>query len=281
MASFSLLKNRLSSLIVTRVVHRQFRMSANLRAEAKEALEDMKKKNPYFEKYASKIATLQETSPEEFLNRVEAVKTKTDIKKSTARTYSELLNPKEPRKDPGTAEIPHKKLSDIMKIELLSDKTADEIKQIWFEYHKTKDVITATLTTEQYEALMTKGKKHPLFILPLPRSEGYEFIMLQFAANTVHFTPLLAYQVHKENAPECLNMVHYTELKDKGIILMRGEIDTKVLTGKEAQCIANQFQLFYLKNDASKQALLETFTAKPESFKHMDLIKELEQIELK
>lgn len=88
-------------------------------------------------------------------------------------------------------------------------------------------------------------------------------------------------QVHKENAPECLNMVHYTEFKDKGIVLMRGEFDSKVLTGKEAQCLANQFQMFYLKTDASKQALLDIFTAKPESFKHTDLIKELEQIELK
>lgn len=76
-------------------------------------------------------------------------------------------------------------------------------------------------------------------------------------------------------------MVHYTELEDKGLILMRGEFDSKVLSGKEAQCIANQFQMFYLKADASKQALLDIFTKNPESFKHMDLIKELEQIELK
>lgn len=46
-------------------------MSAKLRAE--EALEELKKKNPYFEKYASKIASLQQTSPDEFLNRIEKV----------------------------------------------------------------------------------------------------------------------------------------------------------------------------------------------------------------
>lgn len=49
-------------------------MSAKLRAE--EALEELKKKNPYFEKYASKIATLQQTCPEEFLNRIENVEIK-------------------------------------------------------------------------------------------------------------------------------------------------------------------------------------------------------------
>lgn len=50
---------------------RQITMSANLRAE--EAIEEMKKKNPYFEKYASKISNLQQTAPEEFLNRLDSV----------------------------------------------------------------------------------------------------------------------------------------------------------------------------------------------------------------
>lgn len=104
-----------------------------------------------------------------------------------------MLNPK-PAQQPA-AEIPYKKLSDIMKIELVQDKTPEEIKQIWFEYHKTKDVLAATLTVEQFDKLMGRAKKHPIFLLPLPRSEGFEFIMLQFASNTVHMTPLLAYQV--------------------------------------------------------------------------------------
>lgn len=55
-------------------------MSAKLRAE--EAIEEMKKKNPYYEKYASKIAALQQTSPEEFLNRLESVEKKSQPKKT-------------------------------------------------------------------------------------------------------------------------------------------------------------------------------------------------------
>lgn len=52
-------------------IHRRITMSAKLRAE--EALEELKQKNPYFEKYASKIATLQQASPDEFLNRIKSV----------------------------------------------------------------------------------------------------------------------------------------------------------------------------------------------------------------
>ncbi|XP_061400675.1 ATP synthase mitochondrial F1 complex assembly factor 1-like [Musca vetustissima] len=255
---------------------RTITMSAQRRAQ--EAVEKLKEKNPYFEKYADKIAKLQQTSPDEFLQRVDKVVNPIKEGKSQNRTYSELLHPK-PKKE-AAAEIPHKKLEDIMKIELLADKSADDIKHIWFEYHKTKDVLAATLTVEQYESLMKRAKEHPIFLLPLPRSEGFEFIMLQFASNTVHFTPLLAYQVHAENAPECLTLVHYTEMRDKGIILMRGEYDSNVLNAQEAQCLANELQMFYCKDDAAKQQLLEKFTKKPDEFKHMELIKEVENIQL-
>ncbi|XP_017039648.1 ATP synthase mitochondrial F1 complex assembly factor 1 [Drosophila ficusphila] len=259
-------------------VNRTITMSAARRAE--EAIDKLKESNPYYFKYAGKIAKLQQTSAEEFLDRVERVVNPIKDGQSQARSYSELLNPKQKLQAQETGELPHKKLSDIMKLELLADKSADEISQIWLEYHKTKEVLAATLSTSQYESLMARAKEHPVFLIPLPRSEGFEFVMLQFAANTVHFTPLLAYQVHHENAPECLTLVHYTEVEDKGVVLMRGEYDTKVLTAQEAQCLANELQMFYLKPDEGKLSLLETFTRKPDEFKHMDLIKEVENIQL-
>lgn len=83
-----------------------------------------------------------------------------------------------------------------MKMDLLHDKTADEIKSIWLEYHKQKkDVLVAAIPTDTYNLLTERSNQYPIFLLPLPRSEGYEFFVLQFAANSVHFTPLLCYQV--------------------------------------------------------------------------------------
>lgn len=87
-------------------------------------------------------------------------------------------------------------------------------------------------------------------------------------------------QVHKENAPECLNIVHYTEFKEQGIVLMRGEYDTKVLTAHEAQCLANQLQLYYTQSHPRKLEILETFTKTPEKFQHADVIKELENLQI-
>lgn len=189
-------------------------MSAQLRAE--KAIEELKNKNPYYEKYSSKITTLKTSSPEEFLHRLESVEKQNTKPKAEAkprysatnivhrimknhfslwRDYSELLNPKPSTASNSLTGETEKRLSDIMKVELLEDKTIDEIKHIWLEYHKQKEVLVATIPTNVYETQMKRGKTYPLFIFPLPRSEGFEFFLAQFALNTVHFTPLLCYQV--------------------------------------------------------------------------------------
>lgn len=173
------------------------------------------------------------------------------------------------------------RLNDIMKVDMIQDKTTDEIINIWKSYHQNKDYICGILTVDQYDKMFKYGKQYSTFLLPLPRKEGYEFIVSQFYGLEVHMTPLLWYQAHKENAPECLTMVHYTELKDsKGIVLMRGEYDSKTIDVQEAQCLANELQLYYCTENPKRLQLLETFTNKPDEFKHMDLIAQLETLDL-
>lgn len=149
--------------------------------------------NPYFEKYAQKIAKVQETAPEELISRLEKQAEKAKKSEPKARDYSELMHPKKAAET--KAEIPYKKLEDLMKLDLIASTPIDQVKEIWLEYHKQKEVIAAVIPTEAFDKLMDTAKRHPIFILPIPRSQGFEFIMLQFAANTVHFTPLLCYQV--------------------------------------------------------------------------------------
>lgn len=62
---------------------------------------------------------------------------------------------------------------------------------------------------------------------------------------------------------------------------MRAEYDTNVINAQEAQCLVNQLQLYYLQSTQSKLDLLEKFTHDPNSFKHTDVIKELENLSIK
>jgi ATP synthase F1 complex assembly factor 1 len=51
-------------------------------------------------------------------------------------------------------------------------------------------------------------------------------------------------QAHKENAPECLTMTHYIDLREKGLVLMHGEYNKDVLVSMPAIGINVQFKNF-------------------------------------
>ncbi|XP_075236014.1 ATP synthase mitochondrial F1 complex assembly factor 1 [Lycorma delicatula] len=246
---------------------------------AVEAVDELKN-NPYYNKYSKKISALQQSLPEEFLSRLEVnVKKNKPNQSSQDDKLSSNIQPAKPGnlKPYNNALQKPKKLNDILKTDLIKDKNKDEISEIWLQYHKTKDAIAATIPNQTYDSIMSRGSKYPVFILPLPRKQGYEFIVCQFNGNEVHFTPLIAYQTHKENAPECLAMIYYPDLKDeKNMILMKGEFDKNVVNPMEAQCLANQLQLFYGEEDEKRTKMLERFTHEPNNFKHMDLIAEFE-----
>ncbi|XP_026284622.1 ATP synthase mitochondrial F1 complex assembly factor 1 [Frankliniella occidentalis] len=248
---------------------------------AKEAV-DALKGNPYLEKYAKKIAALQKTSPEELLSRLEAFekeRAKSDIgSKEKKRDFS---TPAPAKSGHASGLTKPKLLSEVMKTDLLHDKTTNEIKKIWEEYHKIKDVIAATIPADIYDKIYNRSLDYPTFLLPLPRSEGYEFIVCQFASNEIHFTPLISYQAHKENAPECMTITHFTDLKESNqIVLMKGEFNKDILNVTEAQCLANQIQLYYGQDDEKRLKIMDQFTNKPLEFKHMDLIARLESLSL-
>lgn len=103
------------------------------------------------------------------------------------------MNPKSSQRDVSSTE--EKKLSDIFKVDLVEDKDGAEVKMIWEEYHKLKEVISATIPLQLFSDIQAKIKEYPMFLFPLPRAQGYEFMLSQCNAHTVHFTPLLAYQV--------------------------------------------------------------------------------------
>ncbi|TGZ48653.1 Methionyl-tRNA synthetase, mitochondrial [Temnothorax longispinosus] len=242
------------------------------RARLEKVLEELQR-NPYYDKYAEKIARLQQTSPQEFLQRVEQQEKETREKQEKREKAASFYQSEaKPALEPGT-QAKEARLDSIMKVDMINDRSKEEIIEIWNEYHKRKDCICGTMTPEQYDKMFARGKQYSTFLLPLPREQGYEFIMCQFYGSEVHMTPLLWYQTHKENAPECLTMIHYTELRDdKGIVLMRGEFDANLLQVQEAQCLANELQLYFCNDNEHRLRLLETFTNRPNEFKHMDLI---------
>lgn len=242
-------------------------------------------KNPHYAKYADKIAKLQKTKPDEFNKRLEKVE---EINKpvpvtgdSKEREFSMPTKPKSGLSSQ-TSMKKEKTLEDVMKIDLIADKSAEEISTLWKAFFTAKkEKLCAVIPSATFRKMKELYGLHKTFLLPLPRRDGYEFFIVQFLDNEAHFTSLINYQAYKENAPEVMTLVHYTDVAEsKEIVLMVGEFDGNSLSLQEAQCLANQVEMYYCNPSESKKYLLDTFTFKPQEFKHQDLVDQLENISL-
>ena len=81
-----------------------------------------------------------------------------------------------------------------------------------------------------------------------------------------------------------MSIIYFDELAEtKKVYLEMGEMDSTCLNFEEAKFLLNQMKLYYLKAEENdeKFKLIETFHLTPSSFKHMDLIKQVEKDNLK
>ncbi|XP_067893033.1 ATP synthase mitochondrial F1 complex assembly factor 1 isoform X2 [Heterodontus francisci] len=161
---------------------------------------------------------------------------------------------------------------------MVKEKSPDEIGQIWNQYFALKNTISAVIPGATFDLMHSRLKKCPTFLYALPRQAGYEFFVGQWSATELHFSSLINIQSLGENSPSQLIIYHYPDLqKEKGIVLLTAEIDTTFLDVQEAQCLANEAQLFYATDCQRIFNLVETFNHKPSDFKHMSVIAEIEQ----
>uniref|UniRef100_A0A8D2LZU8 ATP synthase mitochondrial F1 complex assembly factor 1 n=1 Tax=Zonotrichia albicollis TaxID=44394 RepID=A0A8D2LZU8_ZONAL len=135
-------------------------------------------------------------------------------------------------------------LDSILNVEMVKEKSAEEITQIWNQYFSAKDTVYAVIPVSSSAV-----------VLQAPRSA-----------------------TQGETAPSQLVLYHYPDLqKEKGIVLMTAEMDSKFLVVQDAQCLANQVQLFYATDRSDTYGLVETFNHRSSDFKYMAVIAELEQ----
>lgn len=171
-----------------------------------------------------------------------------------------------------------KTLDSILNVEMVKEKSAGEITQIWNQYFSAKDTVYAVIPADKFDLIWKRAQKCPSFLYALPRKEGYEFFVGQWSGTELHFTSLINVQTQGETAPSQLVLYHYPDLqKEKGIVLMTAEMDSKFLVVHDAQCLANQVQLFYATDRSETYGLVETFNHRSSEFKYMSVIAELEQ----
>uniref|UniRef100_A0AAZ1X573 ATP synthase mitochondrial F1 complex assembly factor 1 n=1 Tax=Oreochromis aureus TaxID=47969 RepID=A0AAZ1X573_OREAU len=226
--------------------------------------------NPYYSKYQDKIQKLRSAKSQEYKTRLEKRhEAKKEVlghsKQAEFVRFMEQELEKRDKMAAGDATsggfTKNKTLGSILNLEMIKDKTGEEIAE-----------------TQIYEMIFSRSKSCPMFLYALPQKEGYEFFVGQWSRHELHFTSLINVQTLGENAPSQLILYHYPDLKEeKGIVLMTAEMDPKFITVHQAQCLANQVQLFYGTQRQETYRLVEIFNHHPAEFKHMSVIAELEQ----
>ncbi|XP_017289778.1 ATP synthase mitochondrial F1 complex assembly factor 1 [Kryptolebias marmoratus] len=244
--------------------------------------------NPFYRKYQDKIHKLRSSKPQEYTGRLE---TRHEAKKevlgsSKQEEFVRLVEQEFEKRDKMAAAADgesggftkNKTLGSILNLEMIKDKTGEEIAELWMKYYSSKDTISAVIPSHIFEVILSRSESCPMFLYALPQKEGYEFFVGQWSGHELHFTSLINVQTLGENAPSQLILYHYPELKqEKGVVLLTAEMDPKFITVHQAQCLANQVQLFYGAQRQETYRLVETFNHHPADFKHMSVIAELEQ----
>ena len=62
-------------------------------------------------------------------------------------------------------------LDKVMKLELLVDRTADEVAAIWTEFWSHKDAVSAAIPADVYKEMKERFDKFNTFLFPLPRDK--------------------------------------------------------------------------------------------------------------
>ncbi|XP_077526224.1 ATP synthase mitochondrial F1 complex assembly factor 1 [Haemaphysalis longicornis] len=240
--------------------------------------------NPYYKKYADKIKELERQNPEKFKRRQDEVSqnevpTKTsEFKQHPNDAQGDSQDDRRSQQEP-TYVRPSKFDADAIRELRSRCKTTSELADAWKSLHAERDAVCAVIPSSVYDTIRERARDYPVFLYPLPRNGGYEFVLSQFVGDQCHMTPLANYQRHGSEAPACLALSYWTQLaarEEGAVVLMSGEYDAKVIGPAEAQCLVNQLQLYYGKNELKKKLLLWNFNREPRSFNHEALIREFE-----
>ncbi|RFU31227.1 hypothetical protein B7463_g5117, partial [Scytalidium lignicola] len=244
---------------------------------------------------------------EAYKDKIEDLKKKASIKipvvnaQSTQPETSAPLNspfpPPPPPPKPRTSienatgsSAPIKTLSSFLDLDKVRALPHKEIETIWRLRHaKDPQSLCATIPLESYRTIEATAKKHPHFILPLPREgQGSEIHFLQWtfpAENvvTVLFTHLAEYKLRGEFSQPHTTITHHLELAgDKGLVLLQGQVmEGRGVSVDEAKWLIMCLQKFYGfgGEKAERKRLLEMFGRGDGAFRVEDLLEEAEKIE--
>ena len=181
----------------------------------------------------------------------------------------------------GFAPISPKTLSQIVDLDKLMKEDRATVEAIWTSYHEDKvtSASAMVLNKDEGEAIKTRAKISPLFIVPVFKSSSLDsFVMLisQYQENGGFIlTYLEEYRRRPDTATPWMSLMLYSDLQDtKDITLLRSDFTANV-SKKENTAISRMIVDSYLYNDVYG-GYVYPFNKKPDKFdfdKYLELFK--------
>eukprot|EP00554_Chaetoceros_debilis_P012036 CAMPEP_0194117630 /NCGR_PEP_ID=MMETSP0150-20130528/32151_1 /TAXON_ID=122233 /ORGANISM="Chaetoceros debilis, Strain MM31A-1" /LENGTH=211 /DNA_ID=CAMNT_0038808739 /DNA_START=112 /DNA_END=747 /DNA_ORIENTATION=+ len=171
-----------------------------------------------------------------------------------------------------------KKLDEIIKTELLEDKTKSEIADIWMAYHEEKDRVHGTIVSgEEGKLILERAGKMKFFIEPIFRDDGFFMLLSQFQTPS-HF--LLAYledfKMDPNRAQPLMTFSVFNDLAESHkVSLVRCDVINKGIEESEGvRVMQNVLDAYRLDEDFTR---VEEFNEKPTTFDVDDFISSMNQ----
>ncbi|KAF2671407.1 ATP11-domain-containing protein [Microthyrium microscopicum] len=237
--------------------------------------------------------------------KIEALKndaslaSKKTLTKNTDETTTQIPFSPPPPPEPQSPKVVAPKTSDVPGVKTLSsfidlDKTKalppKEIEYIWRLRHaKDANSLCAVIPGPTYAHLSLLARKHPQFVLPVPREgQGAEIHFLQWTfphpdTATVLFTQLAEYKLRGEYAsPHTTVSLHSELLVPKGLVLAQGNVqDERGMTVEDGRWLLMCLQKFYGpqagEDGLRRRKLLEQFSNGDSGFSIQELLDEAER----
>ncbi|KAH7035379.1 ATP11 protein-domain-containing protein [Microdochium trichocladiopsis] len=198
-------------------------------------------------------------------------------------------------KNKNAAIKPLSEILDLSKARALPEK---ELSAIWRLRHAHKPTsLCAVIPSTTYAHLELTARKHPIFVLPVPRGAdvGAEIHFLQWVFDaesgtaTVLFTQLAEYKARGEWAQPHTSVTHYFDrdiARDQGVVLMAGSlVEGRGASLDDAKWLLMLMQRFYGGEgaggtgvDGAKRELLEAFGKGDSRFTVEKLLEESERL---
>ncbi|RPA81752.1 ATP11-domain-containing protein [Ascobolus immersus RN42] len=267
------------------------KLEAAAKAKGVKSIDELKEVYKDKIKEVAKAAELPSLMPKDASTVEEVV---APLTKGTEGTVKVEEVPKKKRKypppPPGI-----KGLDSFIDVDKFALHPPEEIELLWrARFIQNETSLCATIPSSTYDAMIKLAKRHPMFLLPLPRttesgeSQGTELHLMQWAfphpgISTIVFTSLLEYKLRGEYAQPHTTVLHYEDFKDdKGVVLLQGTVmkegGVKV---DEAKLLMMFMQRFYTANGDNELGkrrleLLEKFSKGDGSFEVGQLIEQAE-----